>query len=155
MRYPVAPRDTAIKIVTGLTLSLCAAMFIVQFWLPPLIIGALIFSAVCVGCYLRSPVAYEVSSSNLTIELVWGTLVFESISSCRLIEGKLGTTLRLWGNGGLFAATGWFWNSKYGKFRAYMTTSRPESMVMVETAAGKVLITPDDLRAFCREISAH
>jgi hypothetical protein len=152
MRYPVAPTDTAIKIVTGLTLSLCAAMFIAQFWVQPLLIAALIIFVVCVGCYLRSPVAYVVSSSNLTVELVWGTLVFESISSCRLIEGKMGTTLRLWGNGGLFAGTGWFWNAKYGKFRAYLTTSKPENMVMVETAAGKVLITPDDSAAFCREI---
>jgi hypothetical protein len=152
MRYPAAPRDTAIKIVTGLTLSLCAVMFIAQFWLPPLIIVALITLVVSVGCYLRSPVAYEVSSSNLTVELVWAALVFQSISSCRPIQGKMGTTLRLWGNGGLFAGTGWFWNSKYGKFRAYLTTSRPEHMIMVETAAGKVLISPDDPAAFCREI---
>ena len=155
MRYPAASMDLPIKIVTGLTLSVCAAMFVAQFWVRPLLIPAVIILAISIGCYLRSPVAYEVNSGNLTVALVWGSLEFPSISSCRVLGQKMGSTARLWGNGGLFAATGWFRNAKYGKFRAYLTSSRPENMVMVETVGAKVLVSPADPGAFSEAIEAH
>ncbi len=155
MRYPAAPMDRPIKIVTGLTLSVCVAMFVAQFWIRPLIIPGLIILVISIGCYLRSPVAYEMSSGNLTVALVWGSLVFPSVSSCRVIGKKMESTTRLWGNGGLFAATGWFWNAQHGKFRAYLSSSRPENMVMLETAGAKVLVSPADPGAFAEAIKAH
>jgi len=69
-----------------------------------------------------------------------------------LIEGVLGCSfvyndkpsfgIRLWENGGLFAGTGIFWNKKYGIFRAYVTTGSKSHLVLVDTPATRVVITP-------------
>ena len=56
--------------------------------------------------------------------------------------------LRLWGNGGLFAATGIFWNQAYGVYRAYVTSARYQDYVLVETRTRKVLISPENPAEF-------
>jgi hypothetical protein len=58
--------------------------------------------------------------------------------------------LRLWGNGGLFAATGIFWNRAYGVYRAYVTSARYQDFVLVETRTQRILISPADPEAFVK-----
>ena len=47
------------------------------------------------------------------------------------------------GKWGLFAGTGIFWNKKYGIFRAYVTTGSKSNLVLVDTPATRVVITPE------------
>jgi hypothetical protein len=56
--------------------------------------------------------------------------------------------IRLFGNGGLFAGQGFFWNRMFGLFRAYVTSARPADLVLVETTNRKILISPRDPQAF-------
>jgi hypothetical protein len=58
--------------------------------------------------------------------------------------------LRLWGNGGLFAATGIFWNKAYGVFRAYVTSARYQDYVLVQTRTQKILISPENPAEFVK-----
>jgi len=58
--------------------------------------------------------------------------------------------VRLWGNGGLFAATGIFWNKEYGVFRVYVTSARHQDYVLVATRTRKILISPEDPAQFVR-----
>jgi hypothetical protein len=61
-------------------------------------------------------------------------------------EGLRGS-VRLFGNGGLFGITGWFWNRKFGRFRAYATD--PSRAVLLHYHAGKkVMVTPNDVQQF-------
>jgi Bacterial PH domain len=61
-------------------------------------------------------------------------------------EGLRGT-LRLFGNGGLFAINGWFWNRRIGRFRAYATD--PARAVLLRYRDGsKVMVTPHDVQHF-------
>jgi hypothetical protein len=61
-------------------------------------------------------------------------------------EGLRGS-LRLFGNGGLFAISGWFWNRRMGRFRAYATD--PGRVVLLRYRDGKkVVVTPHDVQHF-------
>lgn len=61
-------------------------------------------------------------------------------------EGLRGS-LRLFGNGGLFVISGWFWNRRIGRFRAYATD--PSRVVLLRYRDGnKVVVTPHDVQNF-------
>ncbi len=61
-------------------------------------------------------------------------------------EGLRGS-LRLFGNGGLFAISGVFWNRRLGRFRAYATD--PGRVVVLRYRDGrKIVVTPDDVQHF-------
>lgn len=61
-------------------------------------------------------------------------------------EGLRGS-VRLFGNGGLFGISGWFWNRRIGRFRAYATD--PARAVLLRYRDGRqVLLTPHDVQHF-------
>ena len=61
-------------------------------------------------------------------------------------EGLRGS-VRLLGNGGLFGISGWFWNRRIGRFRAYATD--PGRAVLLRYRDGrKVMVTPHDVQHF-------
>ncbi|MBV8343048.1 MAG: hypothetical protein JO173_11785 [Gammaproteobacteria bacterium] len=61
-------------------------------------------------------------------------------------EGLRGS-VRLFGNGGLFGISGWFWNRRIGRFRAYATD--PDRVVLLRYSDGrKVVVTPHDVQHF-------
>ena len=61
-------------------------------------------------------------------------------------EGFRGS-VRVFGNGGLFAITGWFWNRRIGRFRAYATD--PSRTVLLRYQDGRnLVVTPNDVQHF-------
>jgi len=61
-------------------------------------------------------------------------------------DGMRGS-VRLFGNGGLFGISGWFWNRRLGRFRAYATD--PGRVVLLRYRNGrKVVVTPHDVQHF-------
>jgi Bacterial PH domain len=61
-------------------------------------------------------------------------------------EGLHGS-MRLFGNGGLFAMTGWYWNRRIGRFRAYVTD--PARAVLLCYRDGRqVILSPHDVQHF-------
>jgi hypothetical protein len=61
-------------------------------------------------------------------------------------EGLRGS-VRLFGNGGLFGISGWCWNRRIGRFRAYATD--PGRVVLLRYRDGnKVVVTPHDVQHF-------
>ena len=79
-----------------------------------------------------------------------GQKVFPAVTRCSTLTARPPMGLRLWGNGGLFAGTGIFWNQAYGVFRAYVTSARYQDYVLVETRTRKVLISPENPEEFVR-----
>jgi hypothetical protein len=143
MRCPAAPTALTIKIVTGFVLALTASFFVLSRYRPELSIVGLILAVLSLGCYLRAPVAYDLSNSELTVVYRLGESRFKPVVNCSLVDTPFSIAIRLWGNGGLFAGTGIFWNRTYGVFRAYVTRAKPAEMVLVETEKQKILISPD------------
>jgi hypothetical protein len=132
-----------IKIVTGFVLALTAVFFVLSRIRAELGIAGFILAVLSLGCYLRAPVAYDLSNSELTVVYRLGERRFKPVVNCSLIAPPFSIAIRLWGNGGLFAGTGIFWNRSYGIFRAYVTRAKPSEMVLVETERQKILISPE------------
>lgn len=143
MRYETAPMSLAIKVISAIVVAVDGWLFVASVFRPLTLVLALLVGLTTLGCYLRAPVAYYVSKTGLVVRLRLGQKRFGKIVKIYPAELRLLTTIRLFGNGGLFAGTGLFWNSAWGIFRAYVTTSDRSSLLLVETETGKVLISPD------------
>ncbi len=150
MEQGTAPMSLVIRFITGLVLAMTAAFILVSFYSLVFLIGGLALGVISLLCYLFSPVSYELINDQLTIRFRWGKKVFSPVMKCSQIAGRLPFSLRVWGNGGLFAATGIFWNSSYGFYRAYVTSSRPQDLVLVETQTQKIVISPQAPEKFIK-----
>ncbi len=148
MNYPAARTSLSIRIVTGLVLALTAGFCVASWFDRPLLIASLGLGVVVLLCYLSAPVAYEVTEGRFTVRLRAGRKCFGELRACHRLTSRIPFTIRLFGNGGVFAGTGLYWNRPYGVFRAYATSARTADAVLVETARGRVLITPADPTAF-------
>jgi hypothetical protein len=150
MRAPVAPIDLTIKIITGFVLVLDAGFWVASFFTHWALLPAAFLAVITLYCYLRAPVAYEVSPAGLTILFRVGSKQFGPVIRAGRVEKSVDRSIRLWGNGGLFAGTGIFWNGTWGVFRAYVTNAKQDGRVIVETQTGKVLVTPAHPDEFIR-----
>ena len=145
MKQKVAPASLSIKIITLLILLMTAGMFIGAYYEPRLVWAGTVLAIVVVLCYLSAPVAYEIKGGQLSIISRIGNKTFGPVTRCSYVyDDKPSFGIRLWGNGGVFAGTGIFWNKKYGIFRAYVTTGSKSYLVLVETPATRVVITPEN-----------
>jgi len=145
MRQNTAPGSLSIKIITSLILILTIVIVTGAFYINELIWAGLILTIVVLYCYISSPVSYELNADQLIVKLRKSNKIFAPVVNCSSIHGdKPSFSIRMWGNGGLFAATGIFWNRKYGIFRAYVTTGDKSYFVLVETPDSKIIITPEE-----------
>ena len=92
---------------------------------------------------------YVLTETHLEVRrLGWRTVL--PLAGLVAVTGEpqgLRGSLRLFGNGGLFAISGWFWNRRIGRFRAFVTD--PERMVLLRYGDGKkVVVTPHDVQHF-------
>jgi hypothetical protein len=150
MTQASAPMSPAIKVVTGLVLAMIAALFLAAGKVYGMPWAGAGISAVALFCYLRAPIAYEINGDELTVRLRMCQKVFPAVIGCTTLTGRPPMGLRLWGNGGLFAATGIFWNQAYGVFRAYLTSARYQDYVLVATRTRKILISPENPAEFVK-----
>ncbi len=149
MRQNVAPTCLSIKIVTSLILFLTGGMLIGAFFTLELLWAGTILAIIALFCYLSAPIAYELVGNQLSVISRFNKKVFGPVIKCSLIdEEKPSFSLRLWGNGGLFAGTGIFWNKKYGVFRAYVSTGERSNLILIDTPESKIIITPESPKEF-------
>ena len=92
---------------------------------------------------------YVLTERNLEVRrLGWSTTL--PLAGLLAVTGEpegLRGSVRLFGNGGLFGISGWFWNRRIGRFRAYATD--PGRVVLLRYRDGrKVVVTPDDVQHF-------
>jgi hypothetical protein len=153
MKHPAAPLSLGIKLVTGGVLALGAVLFALSYYTPMLLFAGVVLLIISFGCYLRAPVAYDVTQGVLTVLFRYGLKELGPVTNCSPVPEKIPFTIRVWGNGGLFAGTGFYWNKLWGIFRAYVTTSQRSNLVLVETASQKVLISPADATALISDLT--
>ncbi len=108
-------------------------------WLPIVVLlGALPFA-------VRG---YTLTDRELTVKrLGFNTaLPLDRLEAVKGDAEMMRRSVRLFGNRGLFAITGWYWNRRVGRYRAFATD--PDRAVLLEFADRKVVITPHDPQAF-------
>ncbi|MDD4869989.1 MAG: PH domain-containing protein [Kiritimatiellae bacterium] len=152
MIYKTAKTSLSIRIVTSLVIMMAVGFIVGAMFDVNLIYAGVFVGIISFLCYLFAPVAYDISGGQLTVLFRVGKKFFGPVTTCERITEKIPFTLRLFGNGGLFAGTGIFWNKRYGVFRAYVTSARQQDAVLVRTRCFKILITPDDPLAFVQSI---
>ena len=152
MKQPPAPASLAIRTVTAIVLLGNADLYIAATYRRPMTCAAVGLNLVVAICYwFWTPVAYTLEKGELTVSFRIGRKRYSPVIKCSAVDGRLGVGIRVFGNGGLFAGSGIFWNRKYGLFRAYVTSAKPHDLVMVETPATKIVISPRDPKMWLRE----
>lgn len=98
---------------------------------------------------------YRVSPGLLEVWRPWWSnrvRLSGAVSGERLSGRSLGG-MRLFGNGGFWSFTGWYWSSRLGRYRCFLND--PRRAVVVRTGAGCVVVSPDDPEAFLQELAAQ
>ena len=148
MKHNAAKMDLSIKIVTSVVFIMMLGFFIAPIYINGLIIAALIMLIILIFCYLYAPTLFEISDNSLIVYRNFGEKEFNHVTNCRVIEEEVPFTIRLWGNGGVFAGTGIFWNKLYGVFRKYITHAKQSEFVVVETERQIIIISPEKPKMF-------
>ena len=105
--------------------------------------------AVLLGSLAFMVRGYVLTESRIEVRRLWWSTVlpFAGLAAVTGEPQGLRGSLRLFGNGGLFAFSGWFWNRRIGRFRAYATD--PERSVLLRYRDGRqVVVTPHDVQHF-------
>lgn len=145
MKQPTASTSFPIKVVTGCVLVLNVGLYIASLYQPALPVAGIFLSVIVLGCYFFwTPVAYELDDGELIVSFRVGRVRYRPVVKCTILDPPRGFGIRLCGNGGMFAGSGIFWSRKLGVHRAYVTTSKPGTMVLVETPKTKIVISPAD-----------
>jgi hypothetical protein len=155
MIHPTAKMSPSVVVVTTLVLLLTFGTLVAAAYQRSADLLALggFMSVVCAVCYLLTPVGYEVADSRLTVKFHLGALHYGPVMNCASLvndaaAGRLTWTVRVFGNGGLFAGTGIYWNRWLGFFRAYVTSARHKDLVLIDTPTHKIVISPQDPQSF-------
>ena len=143
MQLTPARPSKDIKVITAAVLIVFAGVFIFSFYNPLVFLATTFIGVTIIVCYIYTPTAYDVSRDDLTIVFRKGKKKCGRIHRAALLNRRMPMTLRVWGNGGLFAGSGLFWNRKDGFFRAYVTSSKRPHLVLVEADIGKVIVSPE------------
>ena len=150
-----APWSRSLRYTTVASVVLLVALTITGFfagsrqsllWRATLVVVPL---AVLLGALPFTVRGYHLTETHIAVRrLGWCSILpLAGLVSVTGVPGGLGGSVRIFGNGGLFAMAGWFWNRRIGRFRAYATD--PGRVVLLRYADGKnVVVTPDDVQHF-------
>ena len=159
--HPAAPWSGFLKgisiVVTLLLLGvfLLVACFVPARTLPLLRVAVMAVPVlILLAAALFAVRGYELRNGVLYVRrLLWTTRVPLGELREAIIDPQAGaSSIRLFGNGGLFAFSGWFRNAKLGRYRAFVTDWR--QAVVLRASAGTVVLSPIDPAGFVRGLQA-
>lgn len=159
--FKAAPWPTALKVVSLLgTILVCGVTVAAIRVIPP--VGgftqrfgtgvACVPPAIIIFSLLFVVRFYRIEGGHLAItRLLWETTIpilgiHEAFHDPTAIKGAL----RIWGNGGLFGITGYYWNKALGRFRLFATD--PRMAVVLKLHDRTVVVTPEDPDGFLQEL---
>jgi hypothetical protein len=153
-----APWGRSVRLATAASVTVLLALLLVGLLMAPrllpwrmLAIGVPLI--LLLGALPFMVRGYVLTESSIEVRrLGWST--FLPLAGLQAVTGEpegLRGSVRLFGNGGLFGISGWFWNRRIGRFRAYATD--PERVVLLRYRDGKkVLVTPHDVQHFIARV---
>jgi hypothetical protein len=126
----------------------CSDQLLVRWlaWLP---------LAVIVGSMLFLIRGYRLTSEEIWVRrLFWCTRVsLAELMSARVESGVMRWSVRLWGNGGFFSFTGFYFNRLLGRYRAWVTD--PRRVVVLRFPARTVVISPAEPEEFILDLQRY
>jgi hypothetical protein len=158
-----APWSGLLKLMTALATALVLAIGVsLQYTSPRLQPGglsvrlaAIAIWGLLLGTALFTVRGYRLTPAELLVQrLLWATRIpLQDLRAAWADPAAMKGSLRLFGNGGLFAISGVFSNGKLGRYRAFAT--EPKNSVVLKFAWRTVVVTPDDPREFLGTLAAH
>ncbi|MBN2640206.1 MAG: hypothetical protein JXR78_00995 [Victivallales bacterium] len=146
-----APQSFSILIISIIYCVITLICLLLGIFSTTTLVVGILLLVILVLCYFSTPVAYELTDGCLKIIMRKGSFSYAAVTRCTMAPGTPMFSLRLFGNGGLFAGTGIYWNSTLGIFRAYVTRAGARDLVMIEAGDKKIIISPEDPAAFIGE----
>jgi hypothetical protein len=157
--YYKAPWSLTVKILSTVTTAvvvICASLPLLlapsPLWLKLLLPTTAIL--LLGGCALLAVRGYSLERDALLVRrLFWNTRVdLRQLAGAEARSLTADFHLRLFGNGGLFAFTGWYWCRSLGRYRLFGTDLKRS--VVLRLARGTVVITPDRPEEFLANLLA-
>jgi hypothetical protein len=150
-----APWSRSVRVATGASLAVLSLILLAGLFTGPrelplwrvAMVGVPL--ALLLGALPFMVRGYVLTESHIEVRrLGWSSVL--PLAGLVAVTGEpegLSGSVRLFGNGGLFGITGWFWNRRIGRFRAYATD--PGRVVLLRYRDGsKVVVTPHDVQHF-------
>ncbi|WP_176885046.1 PH domain-containing protein [Dyadobacter soli] len=112
-----------------------------------------ILLAVYGAAYVFRTTGYTLTGDELTIHRPISDVTYsrQTIDSVRIVtKEQLKFTIRTFGVGGFWGYYGKFYNSSFGKMTWYVT--RRDQMVLIKTADKIILVSPDNIDSFTRDL---
>jgi len=148
MKTFLASLDLLSKIITSLIAIIAAVMLFNYFMYDGFIYiftdGFLM--SIIIFMFLYMPQKYIVSKEELIIKRIIGDFKVERKKILKVIHpdrSYLSFVVRVFGNGGLFGYTGYFWNKSFGKMH-WFVTQRKNYVVIDMGTKRKIVLSPDD-----------
>lgn len=155
-----APWGTVLKLSTGLSVAILAAVFVIflRAGIPATPVGPLVFvilGIVMAVTPLFAVTGYDVTPTQLNIRrLGWShQRDLKDLERAFVDREAMRGSLRLFGNGGFFSFSGIFWSRKLGRYRAFVTDSA--QTVVLKFRDRCIVISPEDPEAFVRALPPH
>lgn len=107
------------------------------------------------ACALFTVRAYRIEGRTLLVKrwLWWTSISLEGLREATADPQAMSKALRICGNGGLYSFSGWYWNKRLGRFRAYVTDFR--RTVVLTFPNRKIVLSPDRPDAFVETLRHH
>ena len=98
---------------------------------------------------------YRLEGRYLLVDrLLWSTRIpLDDLHAAEVAPDAMRRSIRLWGNGGLFAFAGWFRNRWLGTYRAFATD--PARSVVLRFPNRRIVVTPDDPQRFAEVLESR
>lgn len=98
---------------------------------------------------------YEIEGDILRIVRPgWSTVVpLAGVEAVEFTPGAFAWAWRVWGNGGFFSFSGWFYQRPHGLFRAWVTD--PSRAVTLQLGQRRIVVSPEPPREFVEAIAAR
>jgi Bacterial PH domain len=110
---------------------------------------------VLASAFLSMVSGYTLSAAALEVQRpLWSTTFpLADLLSVAGDSAAFAGALRLFGNGGIFSFTGFFWSRRLGCYRALATD--PARAVILKFRRRTLIITPDDAQRFIVRVRTH
>jgi len=157
-----APWAGQLKLMSALAAALLLAVGVsLQYTSPrhppglPFPFAAIAIWGALLGAALFTVRGYHLTTSELLVQrLLWATRIpLQDLRGAWADPAAMKGSLRLFGNGGLFAISGVFKNGKLGRYRAFAT--EPKNSVVLKFAWRTVVVTPDAPQEFLSTLALH
>ena len=159
--FPVAPWPTSLKVTSAVGTVLVLGVGIGAYRAIPVSTGfthqfglvvALIPPAILVGSLIFMVTGYAIEGAELQIERLLSStrISLQGLDRVWIEPAVCKGSIRVFGNGGLFSFSGWFYSKRLGRYRLF-ATDISRSVVLI-LPARMVVITPAEPEAFIEHV---